>query len=110
MNYIEPYLMLASILFSFGIYAVITRKNAVAILMGIELILNSANINFITFNTFNPFGSSPKEYQFELTITDSYETTDLDTVEIVVYAEENIKPTASSPDLQINSPKLLLMI
>ena len=41
--------MLASILFSFGIYAVITRKNAVAILMGIELILNSANIYFITF-------------------------------------------------------------
>ena len=55
MNYIEPYLMLASILFSFGIYAVITRKNAVAILMGIELILNSANINFITFNRFGNF-------------------------------------------------------
>jgi len=55
MNYIEPYLMLASILFSFGIYAVITRKNAVAILMGIELILNSANINFIAFNRFGDF-------------------------------------------------------
>ena len=47
--------MLESILFSFGIYAVITRKNAVAILMGIELILNSANINFITFNRFGNF-------------------------------------------------------
>ena len=57
MNYIEPYLMLSSILFSFGIYAVITRKNAVAILMGIELILNSANINFITFNRFGNFDS-----------------------------------------------------
>ena len=33
-----------------GIYGVTTRKNAVAILMGIELILNSANINFIAFN------------------------------------------------------------
>ena len=49
--------MLSSILFSFGIYAVITRKNAVAILMGIELILNSANINFITFNRFGNFDS-----------------------------------------------------
>ena len=49
--------MLASILFSFGIYAVITRKNAVAILMGIELILNSANINFIAFNRFGNFNS-----------------------------------------------------
>ena len=55
MNYIEPYLMISSILFSLGIYAVITRKNAVAILMGIELILNSANINFITFNRFGNF-------------------------------------------------------
>ena len=36
-----------------GIYGIITRKNAVAILMGIELILNSANINFIAFNRFN---------------------------------------------------------
>ena len=49
--------MLSSILFSLGIYAVITRKNAVAILMGIELILNSANINFITFNRFGNFNS-----------------------------------------------------
>lgn len=57
MNYIEPYLMISSILFSLGIYAVITRKNAVAILMGIELILNSANINFITFNKFGNFNS-----------------------------------------------------
>ena len=47
--------MISSILFSLGIYAVITRKNAVAILMGIELILNSANINFITFNRFGNF-------------------------------------------------------
>ncbi len=49
--------MISSILFSLGIYAVITRKNAVAILMGIELILNSANINFITFNKFGNFNS-----------------------------------------------------
>ena len=35
-----------------GIYAVITRKNAVAILMGIELILNACNINFVAFNRF----------------------------------------------------------
>ena len=57
MDYIQPYLMLSSILFSLGIYAVITRKNAVAILMGIELILNSSNINFITFNRFGHFES-----------------------------------------------------
>ena len=57
MDYIQPYLMLASILFSLGIYAVVTRKNAVAILMGIELILNASNINFIAFNRFGNFDS-----------------------------------------------------
>ena len=55
MDYLQPYLMLSSVLFSLGIYAVITRKNAVAILMGIELILNSCNINFVAFNRFGNF-------------------------------------------------------
>ena len=52
MNDIQPYLIVASVLFSLGIFAVITRRNAIAILMGIELILNAANINFIAFNRF----------------------------------------------------------
>ena len=52
MDNLQVYLLLSSLLFSLGIYAVISRQNAVAILMGIELILNSANINFIAFNRF----------------------------------------------------------
>ena len=40
MDFIQPYLVVSSILFCLGVFAVITRKNAVAILMGIELILN----------------------------------------------------------------------
>ena len=55
MDFSQPYLVISSILFCLGIFAVITRKNAVAILMGIELILNSANINFIAFNRFGNF-------------------------------------------------------
>jgi NADH-quinone oxidoreductase subunit K len=35
-----------------GIFGIVTRRNAIAILMGIELILNSANINFVAFNRF----------------------------------------------------------
>ncbi len=52
---LEPYLVISSILFILGVFAVVTRKNAIAILMGIELILNSANINFIAFNRFGNF-------------------------------------------------------
>ena len=39
-----------------GIFGIITRKNAVMVLMGIELILNSANINFIAFARYGNFG------------------------------------------------------
>ena len=58
---LDLYLILSSLLFSLGVYAVLSRRNAVAILMGIELILNSCNLNFIAFNYFN--GSSMLEGQ-----------------------------------------------
>jgi len=50
------FLVISVALFSLGIYGVITRKNAVMVLMGIELILNSANINFIAFARYGNFG------------------------------------------------------
>ena len=43
------YLSLAAGLFSFGLYAVLARKNAIAILMGVELMLNAVNINLVAF-------------------------------------------------------------
>lgn len=50
---ITPFLVMATILFGLGIYTVCTRQNAVGYLMGIELILNAASLNFITFAHFN---------------------------------------------------------
>jgi NADH-quinone oxidoreductase subunit K len=47
------YLILSALLFSLGLYGVVTRKNAILVLMGIELILNSANINFIAFSRYS---------------------------------------------------------
>ncbi|MCA1803458.1 MAG: NADH-quinone oxidoreductase subunit NuoK [Rhodothermaceae bacterium] len=46
------YLMVSAILFSLGLLAVISRKNVIMVLMGVELILNSANLNFIAFSRF----------------------------------------------------------
>ncbi|MFN3284662.1 MAG: NADH-quinone oxidoreductase subunit NuoK [bacterium] len=46
------YLVLSSLLFGMGLYGVLTRRNAVAILMGIELMLNAANLNFVAFTKF----------------------------------------------------------
>ena len=53
MDNLSTYLIISAIIFSLGIYGVMTRRNAVAILMGIELILNSANLNFVAFNRFS---------------------------------------------------------
>jgi NADH-quinone oxidoreductase subunit K len=43
------YLILAAILFSIGLFGVLSRKNAIAILLGIELMLNAVNINLVAF-------------------------------------------------------------
>jgi len=43
------YLIFSAALFSIGLYGVMSRKNAVAILMGIELMLNAVNVNLVAF-------------------------------------------------------------
>ena len=55
---LNHFLFVSAILFSLGIFGIVTRKNAVMVLMGIELVLNSANINFIAFAKFGNFGFS----------------------------------------------------
>lgn len=44
-----PYLIVSAALFALGAYAALTRRNAVALLMGVELMLNAANLNFVAF-------------------------------------------------------------
>lgn len=46
------YLTLAAFLFCIGLYGVLARRNAIAILMGIELMLNAVNINLVSFARF----------------------------------------------------------
>jgi len=50
---ISWYLVLAAALFSIGLFGVLVRKNAVAILLGVELMLNAVNINLVTFWRYN---------------------------------------------------------
>ena len=46
------FLIIAAFLFCLGLFAVLTRRNGIAVLMGIELILNAANINFVAFSNY----------------------------------------------------------
>ena len=47
---VNNFLLLSAVLFCIGVYGVIVRKNAVLVLMSIELILNSVNINLLAFD------------------------------------------------------------
>jgi NADH:ubiquinone oxidoreductase subunit K len=51
--FVNQFLVLAAVLFCIGVYGVIARKNAVLVLMSIEIILNSVNINLLAFSMRN---------------------------------------------------------
>ncbi|MCA1812613.1 MAG: NADH-quinone oxidoreductase subunit NuoK [Halobacteriales archaeon] len=57
------YFVLASAMFSIGTYAVVSQRSAIKVLMGIELMLNAANINFAAFGAFGG-GSSGIAFAF----------------------------------------------
>jgi NADH-quinone oxidoreductase subunit K len=49
---LSSYLLVSAMLFCLGLYGVLAKKNMIAILMSIELMLNAVNINFVAFNRF----------------------------------------------------------
>jgi NADH:ubiquinone oxidoreductase subunit K len=51
-NGLTPYLIISAALFSLGLCGALTRRNAVSVLMCIELMLNAANLNLVAFNRF----------------------------------------------------------
>jgi NADH-quinone oxidoreductase subunit K len=50
------FLVVSAVLFGLGLYAILTRRNAIMVLMGIELVLNAANINLIAFARYGAGG------------------------------------------------------
>jgi NADH:ubiquinone oxidoreductase subunit K len=54
MTPLAAYLVVAALLFSIGLAGALTRRNAIIVLVGIELMLNAANLNFVAFWRFSP--------------------------------------------------------
>jgi len=50
---LQGYLVLPAVLFAVGLFGVVTRRNTIGILLGIELMLNAVNINLVAFARFN---------------------------------------------------------
>ncbi len=53
---LHHYLFTSLLVFLCGVFTVLTRRNAIGVLMGVELILNSANINYIAFSRYGGGG------------------------------------------------------
>lgn len=53
---LEHFVTVSGLLFALGMFCIVTRRNAVAILMGVELVLNAGLINFVAFSRFGVGG------------------------------------------------------
>ena len=51
---LQPYLFLGALLFVCGVVCMATKRNAIGVLIGVELVLNGANVNFVAFSRFHP--------------------------------------------------------
>ena len=54
---LSHYLIFSAVLFGIGVYGVMVRRNAISVLMCIELMLNAANINLVAFSRYIPFSA-----------------------------------------------------
>ena len=54
---LEHYLIVAAVMFVCGIVTILLKRNAIGILIGVELILNAANVNLVAFNRFSHGGT-----------------------------------------------------
>lgn len=53
---LNVFLLLGAFMFCSGLFVVLTKKNAIMVLIGIELMLNAANLNLVAFSRFDPQG------------------------------------------------------
>ena len=66
MSPLHQYLILSALLFSIGLAGALTRRNAIIVLIGLELMLNAANLNFIAFWRYGPNPSAQDGVLFAL--------------------------------------------
>jgi NADH:ubiquinone oxidoreductase subunit K len=55
---LQHYLIVAALLFTCGLLTILLKRNAIGILMGVELVLNAANVNLVAFNRFSWAGTN----------------------------------------------------
>jgi len=88
------YVAVSAALFALGIVAIVTRRNVIYILMGIEMILNAANINFVAFNRFGSLALDGRMFAVFIIILAAAEAAvALAIVLNVFYLFDSVKPS-----------------
>jgi NADH-quinone oxidoreductase subunit K len=87
------YVAVSAALFALGIVAIITRRNVLYILMGIEMILNAANINFVAFGRFGDNGLDGSMFAiFTIILAAAEAAVGLAIILNVFYLFDSVKP------------------
>ena len=66
---LQPYLILSALVFSIGLFGVVTRRNTIGILLGIELMMNAVNINLVAVSRYTAVASGMIFTVFTICIT-----------------------------------------
>jgi NADH-quinone oxidoreductase subunit K len=70
---LQPYLLLSAVIFCIGLFGVMTRRNTIGILLGIELMMNAVNINLVAFARYTamPAGMVFTVFTICITVTEA---------------------------------------
>jgi NADH:ubiquinone oxidoreductase subunit K len=58
LNSLSDFVILSAMLFGIGVYGLVTKRNALRLLFAVELMINAANLNFVAFNQYLPYGEA----------------------------------------------------
>jgi len=93
---LEAYVAVSAALFALGIVCILVRRNVLYVLMGIEMILNAANINFVAFNRFGSGGIDGQMMAvFVIILAAAEAAVALAIVLNVFYLFHSVKPSAA---------------
>jgi len=91
---VGAYVAVSAALFALGIVAIVVRRNVLYVLMGIEMILNAANINFVAFNRFGGNGLDGRMFAiFTIILAAAEAAVALAIVLNVFYLFNSVKPS-----------------
>ena len=93
---LQPYLLLTAALFALGIYGLLTRRNAVGMLLSVELMANAVNINLVAFSRYHGGSAGQVFAVFAIALTVAEVVVGLALVILLYRAQKDVAVDAAS--------------